>query len=1193
MAQQMRPEPMNASPNHPKVKTTLKFADAQFVAGSFIAGKMEMECKTDKGLGIGIIMVELVATEELTSRDHSATSTFLHSKRIFQGPGLPPSNAVNTFQEAGDAPLPPNYYPARKGTTSFLFRLPLPPTSPSSINFGSGLANVRYEVRASVGASWKGDRRLVTDRKEVDVVEAYLPEYATEPEAVVVSENGKLWAHGKLVGGVLIAGEPACVELHVKNHSTKKNSGLSVTLLRDLHLPNHPDGDKTPLQISDSLTSVSFKGKEYIINPGVEGVANLVFDVPVNARGVKGGTRHGDEEENRYTPALFEVRCVASVKIAMGFGNKDIYVNIPVKVLHPDSVPDLPLPEPYPLPPISPAQPYAIPSMTPSPLHYIAPRTPAPYINPASPAGLAMSPPPLWPQQIQSPVSYSIYSPPPVQPYYVPPHMQVVPFAPYSIPQHAIPIRPASAEPVPTQQMFSLPSGLPLSAVHQPPLLPLLADAGVHRRESSAGGEREEGQGERASRISHHLRISSRHRSVSPQAHRYALPAMPPASDQPIDGPVVVPASRTHLAPLPSPRETQPSLGATSPMHLDLPPSTTSPVISPRPLLSPKHSYTVDPFSRTTLTKSERVETLERLAAEAEKENKNMSVKVIDIKIALDHEKVNLDADKDKTLPSPPVPSGKTRAISAMAESRPRIDTLFPPAPQSQEQKELSNPTSLVEAHDTPPTPTLAAVTSPHLGLPRVPSHGALTGLDALEARLLAEVGTRKVETNDKRPDVRAVLPIAIPRRKDTVDQVNDSAISSLTLPGVGADEMEINVGKTSPSHSAGGGLGVWHDGDRTERGRSVHSKQGKEKESDPVSRGNAGSKSEKKSGRKHRGDDKGKDMEVHKLRKDAVSRVAAWLGSVDPTNPPSPVPTPPITSPPASPPPPDTLNIGKIVQSGPLESEANGPADGVISVEPQLPDAVPNPRSSGFVPIETIRQRKAQAKAERKLPIFPPLSTANQDPEVRYNIQSARGGRGGKVTAVAALWTQQTGNQDQKVPPSNKVAKPTAVKPAGGVTTKPKPLIAPKPVLSQKVAAPAKTPPFKPAKPKPIVPTSKPPGLLSRPATAMKSSASTVTSTAQDVTNLSSKRAKMIKSTSVPAAISSSLATPMISSTASLARPSPSPRLGEWRKVVNELPPIQSRPDNDSTPKISPAKGEMAFGQARLRELIKRYQGQ
>lgn len=72
-APQTRPEPMNASPNHSKVKVSLALSDAVYVAGGFVSGKMEMECKAGAGtgpgdtLGIGIMMVELVAIQGLYS----------------------------------------------------------------------------------------------------------------------------------------------------------------------------------------------------------------------------------------------------------------------------------------------------------------------------------------------------------------------------------------------------------------------------------------------------------------------------------------------------------------------------------------------------------------------------------------------------------------------------------------------------------------------------------------------------------------------------------------------------------------------------------------------------------------------------------------------------------------------------------------------------------------------------------------------------------------------------------------------------------------------------------------------------------------------------------------------------------------------------------------------------------------------
>ena len=107
--------------------------------------------------------------------------------------------------------------------TTFLFRFPLPPSCPSSINFGSGLATIKYHVRATVGVTYKGENKLVFDKKEVDIVEAFEPDFCrVDPEAVVVGESGKIWLQAKLLGGVVVAGQPACVELTVKNHSLKK-----------------------------------------------------------------------------------------------------------------------------------------------------------------------------------------------------------------------------------------------------------------------------------------------------------------------------------------------------------------------------------------------------------------------------------------------------------------------------------------------------------------------------------------------------------------------------------------------------------------------------------------------------------------------------------------------------------------------------------------------------------------------------------------------------------------------------------------------------------------------------------------------------------------------------------------------------------------------------------------------------------
>lgn len=163
------------------------------------------------------------------SRDHSATSTFISSKRLFQGPGLPPSNAVLPHPVPGNPPLPPGYFQARKGATTFFFNFPIPPSSPNSTNFGNGLAKVRYEVRATVGVIWKDEKTYVRDQREVEITECLVDSRIPREPTTLAAEAGKLWIQAHVVGGTGVTGRSACVELRVKNHSAKKVSNrLSV-----------------------------------------------------------------------------------------------------------------------------------------------------------------------------------------------------------------------------------------------------------------------------------------------------------------------------------------------------------------------------------------------------------------------------------------------------------------------------------------------------------------------------------------------------------------------------------------------------------------------------------------------------------------------------------------------------------------------------------------------------------------------------------------------------------------------------------------------------------------------------------------------------------------------------------------------------------------------------------------------------
>lgn len=61
---------MNATAHHPKVNVSLSLSSSLFVAGQEITGKMEVECRAEKDIGMNLIMVELLAIQGIAAATH-------------------------------------------------------------------------------------------------------------------------------------------------------------------------------------------------------------------------------------------------------------------------------------------------------------------------------------------------------------------------------------------------------------------------------------------------------------------------------------------------------------------------------------------------------------------------------------------------------------------------------------------------------------------------------------------------------------------------------------------------------------------------------------------------------------------------------------------------------------------------------------------------------------------------------------------------------------------------------------------------------------------------------------------------------------------------------------------------------------------------------------------------------------------
>lgn len=269
------------------------------------------------------------SSSELTSRDHSATQLFLYNRTLFQGPHLPPSNAV--------LPAAPvnGYWTARKGRTTFPFSFKLPPSAPSSVQFG-GNASLRYSLKATCQTWWSDQKTMVTNRKEAFVVEKWQDEFDekyNQPLEVVgdtrlfMGGNGQIWLEAGISNSLFFSGGELLIRCGIKNNTKRMVSGMKVSLARRLIFPVSQAGNGVPATrqslepiITEIVSNQSFKGSpQYEFGPNEERVTNLNVEIPRDVRTIR-KTR------------LFEIQIVALISLHLGNFAKDLTVELPIFV---------------------------------------------------------------------------------------------------------------------------------------------------------------------------------------------------------------------------------------------------------------------------------------------------------------------------------------------------------------------------------------------------------------------------------------------------------------------------------------------------------------------------------------------------------------------------------------------------------------------------------------------------------------------------------------------------------------------------------------------------------------------------------------------------------------------------------------------------------------------------------------------
>lgn len=258
---------------------------------------------------------------------------------------------------------------------------------------------------------------------------------------------------------------------------------------------------------------------------------------------------------------------------------------------------------------------------------------------------------------------------------------------------------------------------------------------------------------------------------------------------------------------------------------------------------------------------------------------------------------------------------------------------------------------------------------------------------------------------------------------------------------------------------------------------------------------------------------------------------------------------------PPVKPIKPDIL-LDKLTE--PPFKPSSSPQRDANSVEAAKFSPRPSPPVLHKLKLET---KEKNVKSKGTLPPIPVsakqrLALPVSDSEAKYDARSARGGRGGITTSVAAIWAARAeGNEEGgSVTPSPVASRDEVVR---------KPL-----ALSPAESKASSTP--KTSAPRMVIPDLSIPQVKESPQLSAKMS--------QDPT----------KGTSVPALVDRYHAKPQLSSVATLSQPVLNMKY-KPPSLSMTLSGVSEPPSNNSG---LPAKaGELPLGQARLKELIKKYQ--
>ncbi|CAG8636588.1 7185_t:CDS:2 [Paraglomus occultum] len=312
---------------NPKLKIHVLLDSTIYTAGGNVYGRLVLTSSTSKSIKIGEISAELTAYEELSTRDFTASQSFLSSRLVFQGATLPPSNAVHGPKENG-------FWTAKKGKTTFPFAFKIPADAPSSISFQS-VASLKYVITGVVQIMYNGKEDTLLKSKEAFVVESCdidNPIYKEPVEAMNMRQlwlggSGALMVEGTLVEKLFMSGGNVSVKVRVKNDTKRSVQGLKLAVKQKLAIlanKNKKEADDVKV-VSVTVAEEWFKNKDYLFESGEDRTITVNIYVPATARTIS-------------HTVLFEVTCHIVVSLYLGPFTKYLSIELPAYICHSASV---------------------------------------------------------------------------------------------------------------------------------------------------------------------------------------------------------------------------------------------------------------------------------------------------------------------------------------------------------------------------------------------------------------------------------------------------------------------------------------------------------------------------------------------------------------------------------------------------------------------------------------------------------------------------------------------------------------------------------------------------------------------------------------------------------------------------------------------------------------------------------------